>query len=78
MAVKSADAKELYGEYFERVRVAIEHAIDNGDSAAAISQRIGAHRSAVHAIRMGTYSSILNSELLIAFDLEFNLGIFKK
>lgn len=78
MAVKSVSAKELYAEYFALVRSAIESAIESGDSVAAIAARIGVDRNLVNHIRNGSYSSTINSTLLIAFDLEFELGIFKK
>ncbi len=78
MAVKSESALELYADYVKRIREAVEQAIAEGDSVAAIAQRIGANRHSVNAIRNGTYESILNSSLLIAFDIEFDLGIFKK
>lgn len=78
MAIKSVDAQELYNEYFERVRNAIEQAIERGDSVASIAQRVGVHRGSLHQMINGTYPSVINSALLIAFDIEFNLGIFKK
>lgn len=78
MAIKSASAKELYAEYFTLVRNAIESAIEAGDSVAAIASRIGVDRNLVNHIRNGSYTSTINSTLLIAFDLEFDLGIFKK
>ena len=78
MAVKSVDAKEAYTDYLERIKIAINDSIKNGDSVAAIAERIGANRHSVNAIRNGTYESVLNSSLLIAFDIEFDLGIFKK
>ena len=78
MAIKSANAKDLYCEYFERVRAAIESAVASGDSVAGIASRIGVDRAMVNAIRNGSYGSTLNSALLIAFDVEFELDIFKK
>lgn len=78
MAIKSASAKDLYQDYFQRVRDAILAAYASGDSVSQIANRIGVDRTVVNDIRNGDYRSKLNSELLIAFDLEFDLGIFKK
>jgi ribosome-binding protein aMBF1 (putative translation factor) len=78
MAIKSANAKDLYQDYFQRVRDAILAAYASGDSVSQIASRIGVDRTVVNDIRNGDYRSKLNSELLIAFDLEFDLGIFRK
>lgn len=78
MVVKSECAVDQYTEYFEQVRAAIQTAVDRGDSVASIASRIGVDRAMVNSIRNGTYRSILNSQILIAFDSEFDLGIFRK
>ncbi len=79
MAVKSVGAQELYSDFVERVRNAIEDAVTNdGDSVASIANRLGASRSAINSLRNGSYESTITATLLIALDLEFDLGIFKK
>ena len=78
MAIKSVDAQELYSEFLDRVRIAIESAVIGGDSVASIAERLGASRSAINSLRNGRYESTITATLLIALDIEFELGIFKK
>lgn len=77
MAVKSVDAKDAYTDYLERIKLAINDSIKNGDSVASIAERIGANRDVIYEIRKGSYASVMSAMLLFAFDSEFELGIFK-
>lgn len=75
-AVKSVDAKDAYTDYLDRIKIAINNSIKNGDSVAAIAARIGANRDVIYQLRKGSYASVMNTVLLFAFDSEFDLGIF--
>ncbi len=78
MVGKSTGVTGLYDVYIQRIRQAIDHAVANGDSVSSIASRVGISRGALNAIRNGTYTSVLNAVLLIAFDLEFNLNILNR
>lgn len=78
MAVKSATADDVYEEFMDRISHAIEEAIENGDSVAKLATRLGVSRSAMNAIRNGTYGYSMSAKLLIALDKELKVGLLKK
>ncbi len=77
MAVKSKDAKRSYTDYLDRVSDAVKDALANGDTVSSVASRIGTHRSVIYEIMNGTYKSTMSAMMLLAFDEEFDLGIFK-